>query len=61
MMEKIEILLVIFLLLISFYLVIYWGAGKKRSENIKIKKYLSGVKILIIIIGAVSLILWFFL
>ena len=33
MMEKTEILLVIFLLLLSFYLVIYWGASKKRSEN----------------------------
>lgn len=61
MMEKTEILLVIFLLLLSFYLVIYWGAGKKRSENKKIKKYLSSVRILISIIGIVSLILWFFL
>ena len=40
MMEKTEILLVIFLLLGSFYLVIAWGAGKKRSENPKIRKYL---------------------
>ena len=61
MLEKIEILLVIFLLLVSFYLVIAWGAGKKRSENPKIRKYLSGVRILISIIGIVSLILWFFL
>ena len=60
MMEKTEILLVTFLLLLSFYLVIYWGAGKKRSENKKIKKYLSSVRILISIIGIVSLILWFF-
>ena len=35
--------------------------GKKRSENPKIRKYLSGVRILISIIGIVSLILWFFL
>tara|TARA_B100000029_G_C16838488_1_gene690795 strand:- start:279 stop:464 length:186 start_codon:yes stop_codon:yes gene_type:complete len=61
MLEKTEILLVIFLLLVSFYLVIAWGAGKKRSENLKIRKYLSGVRILISIIGIVSLILWFFL
>ena len=61
MMEKIEILLVIFLLLALFYLIIAWGAGKKRSENPKIKKYLTGVRILISLIGVVSLILWFFL
>tara|TARA_Y100000590_G_scaffold170596_1_gene195216 strand:+ start:530 stop:712 length:183 start_codon:yes stop_codon:yes gene_type:complete len=60
-MEKIQILLVIFLLLASFYLVIAWGAGKKRSENPRIRKYLSNVRILISIIGAVSLVLWFFL
>ena len=61
MMEKIEILLVIFLLLALFYLIIAWGAGKKRSENPKIKKYLTSVRILISLIGVVSLILWFFL
>jgi len=61
MMEKTEILLAIFTLLVSFYLVISWGAGKKRSENPKIRRYLSGVRILISLIGIVSLILWFFL
>ena len=61
MLEKTEILLVILLLLVSFYLVIAWGAGKKRSENPKIKKYLFGVRILISLIGIVSLLLWFFL
>ena len=61
MMEKTEIILVIFTLLVLFYLVISWGAGKKRSENPKIKKYLFGVRILISLIGTVSLILWFFL
>ena len=60
MLEKIEILLVIILLLFLFYFVIAWGAGKKRSESPEIKKYLFGVRILIIIIGAVSFILWFF-
>tara|TARA_Y100000590_G_C15296240_1_gene854518 strand:- start:309 stop:494 length:186 start_codon:yes stop_codon:yes gene_type:complete len=61
MMGKVGILLVIFFLLSLFYLVITWGAGKKRSENPKIKKYLFSVRILISIIGAVCLILWFFL
>ena len=61
MIGKAGFLLVIFLLLGLFYLVIMWGAGKNRSKNTQIAKYLSGVRILIIIIGIVSLILWFFL
>ena len=63
MLGKIEILFVIFVLLLVFYLVISLGAGKKRksSQSREIKSYLFGVRILIIIIGIVSLILWFFL
>jgi len=63
MLEKIEILIIIFALLFIFYLVIYWGAGKKRksSQSPAIANYLLGVRILIIIIAIVSLILWTFL
>jgi len=63
MLEKIEILIVIFALLLMFYIVISFGAGKKNEieKNAKIKNYLFGVKILIIILAIVSLILWLFL
>lgn len=63
MFEKIEILIVIFALLFTFYLVIWLGsgAGKKSSASREIAKYLFGVRILIIIIAIVSLILWFFM
>ena len=63
MLEKFEILIVIFFILILFYLVIYWGSGgkKKAIESRKIKNYLFGVRILIIIITVVSVILWTFL
>ena len=62
MLDKIEILGVILVLLLLFYLVILWGAGgKKSSQSPKIKNYLFGVRILIIIIAIVSLILSFFL
>ena len=63
MLEKIEIIVVVFLLLFIFYLVISLGAGKKRksSQSREITSYLFGVRVLIIIIGIVALILWFFL
>lgn len=63
MFEKVEILFVIFALLITFYLVISIGAGKKRksSPSREITSYLFGVRVLIIIIAIVALILWFFL
>ncbi len=63
MIEKFEILIVIFALLLSFYLVISLSAGskKKNSENPEVKRYLFGVKILIIFIACVALILWSFL
>ena len=63
MLEKTEILIVIIVLLITFYLVITWGAKQKAKSNqsIEIKRYLFGVRILITIIAIVALILWFFL
>ncbi len=63
MLEKIEILIVIIVLLLAFYLVISLGARKrgKSSEIPEISRYLSGVRILIIIIAIVSLILWSFM
>jgi hypothetical protein len=63
MFNKIEILIIIFILLLAFYLVIWLGAGgtKKSTVKLEISKYLFGVRILISIIGIVSIILWFFL
>ena len=63
MLEKIEILIVIFILLLAFYLVISLGAGKRRKtyQSPEIANYLFGVRILIIIIAIVSTILWIFL
>ena len=63
MLGKAEILIVIFILLLVFYLVISLGAGKKRksSQSREITSYLFGVRVLIIIIATVSLILWFFI
>ena len=63
MLEKAEILIVIIVLLLAFYLVISLGARKKgkSSETPEISRYLFGVRILLIIIAIVSLILWFFM
>ena len=63
MMEKINILFVILGLLVAFYLVISFGARNKKKENQseEIKKYLFGVRILILLIGVVSIILWAFM
>ena len=63
MFEKIEILIIVFILLLTFYLVITLAAGKKSKDYQppEIKNYLFGVRILIIIIGVVATILWFFL
>ena len=63
MLEKTGILFVILVLLLAFYLVIRLGAGKKReiSKSYQLSNYLSGVRILIIILAIVALILWFFL
>jgi len=61
MLGKVEILIVIIALLLAFYFVISWGAGKKKDSpaSTKIKRYLFGVRILIILIAIVSLIFWF--
>ena len=63
MFEKNEILIILFVLFLAFYLVILWGAGGKvkGSHSPEIKDYLFGVRILIIFITIVSLILWLFL
>ena len=63
MLEKIEILAVIFLLLFIFYVVIFLSANKRKksSQPPEIKRYLFGVRILIIIIAIVSVVLWSFL
>jgi len=61
MLEKVEILIVIIVLLLAFYFVIVWGAGKRKDSpaSKEIKRYLFGVRILIILIAIVSLIFWF--
>ena len=63
MLEKTEILFVILVLLLAFYLVIRLGAGKKRdiSKSPQMSNYLVGVRILIILLAIIALILWFFL
>ena len=63
MLGKPGILFIILILLLVFYLVIRLGAGKKRdiSKSHQMSNYLSGVRILIIILAIVALILWFFL
>ncbi len=63
MFDKNMILVVIFVLLIIFYLVIRLGVGKKKEieESKHLTAYLGGVRILILILAAVGLILWFFI
>ena len=63
MLEKVEILIVIIVLLLEFYLVISWVAGRRKNSPAYegITKYLFGVRILIIVIAIVSLILWLLL
>ena len=63
MLGKVEILIVIIVLLLTFYFVISWGAGKRKESpaSEEIGRYLFGVRILIIVIAIVSLILWLFL
>ena len=63
MLGKVEILIVIIALLLAFYFVISWGAGKRRGSpaSAEIGRYIFGVRILIIVIAIVSLILWLLL
>jgi uncharacterized membrane protein len=60
MLGKVEILIVIIALLLAFYFIISWGAGKKKKSqaSMEITRYLFGVRILITVIAIVSLILW---
>ena len=55
MLGKVEILVVIIALLLTFYFVISWGAGKtkKSTTSPEITRYLFGVRILIIVIAIV--------
>ena len=63
MLGKVEILIVIIALLLTFYFVILWGSGKRKNSPVsaEIKRYLFGVRVLIIVIAIVSLILWLLL
>ena len=63
MFGKPIILIIILILLLVFYLVIRLGAGKKKDieDSKNLTRYLSGVRILIIILAIVGLILWLFL
>lgn len=63
MFGQITILIIIFVILAVFYLVISLGAtgNKKKTDQSKdIRNYLNNVRVLIIMIGIVFLILWFF-
>ena len=57
MFEKIEIIFTILALLLAFYLVIFFAAGKNK-QSLKVKKYLNGVRNLIIILAIVGILLW---
>jgi len=63
MLGKFEILVVIIALLLTFYFVISWGAGKRKKSqtSAEIRRYLFGVRVLISLVAIVSLILWLFL
>tara|TARA_B110000438_G_scaffold292552_1_gene331053 strand:+ start:520 stop:711 length:192 start_codon:yes stop_codon:yes gene_type:complete len=63
MFEKLEILAVIIVLLLTFYLVISWGARTDKNSPAynKVAKYLFGVRVLILFLAIVSLILWLLL
>ena len=63
MLEKIEILAVILILVLLFYFVISFGAGafSKKETNLRTKKYLKSVNILLSVIAVVGIILALFL
>ena len=60
MLEKFEILLVIIVLLLTFYFVISLGSKVKKDSPAaaNISKYMFGVRILIMLIALVSLTFW---
>jgi uncharacterized membrane protein YidH (DUF202 family) len=63
MLGKIEILAVILILVLLFYFVISFGAGafSKKETNLRTKKYLKSVNILLSVIAVVGVILALFL
>ena len=63
MLEKELILIVILGLLLLFYFVIRFSAGKKEtiSKSKEVSRYLIGVRVLISILALVGIILWFFM
>ena len=62
MFEKIEVLILLLFLFFLFYVVISLGAKKRKSEATpEIRKYLFGVRVLIIGLAIVAIILWSFL
>jgi len=63
MLGKIEILTVILILVLLFYFVISFGAGafSKKETNLRTKKYLKSVNILLSVIAIVGVILVLFL
>ena len=63
MLGKIEILAVILILVLLFYFVISFGAGafSKEKTNLRTKKYLKSVNILLSVIAVVGVILVLFL
>tara|TARA_Y100001970_G_C14145749_1_gene809719 strand:+ start:570 stop:761 length:192 start_codon:yes stop_codon:yes gene_type:complete len=63
MFSKPVILIIILILLLSFYLVIRLGAGKKKDieDSKNLTRYLFSVRILIVILAIVALVLWLLL
>ncbi len=63
MFSKPIILLIILALLLAFYLVIRISAGKSKEieDSKNLKRYLFGVRILILILALVGIILWLLL
>jgi len=63
MFSKPIILIIVLALLLVFYFVIRIGAGKSREieDSKNLKRYLFGVRILILILAFVGIVLWFFL
>ena len=63
MFSKPIILVILLFLLLVFYLVIRYSAGKKKDieDSQNLTRYLFGIRILIILLAIVGLTLWFFL